>query len=155
MQNDNKLNTIRDLYLKAGENINYRQLFCDYFTRHPPKSAVEQAYYAMSILMSSEIKKGKINQFRTFNEGKYKLDSIISIHRNQGEIRYLRFAVQENVPVFLNYDNREEDKKIIIQDLTSLQNISHDSFKKAMKNILINSNQLLISEKNKVKQHLQ
>jgi hypothetical protein len=154
LQDDTKINSIRDFYLKAGENINYRQHFCDYFKKNPPSSVEEHAYFAMSILMSSEIQKGKINQFRTFNKGKNILDSLIFEHPNIAEIRYLRFAVQENIPAFLNYDNRIEDKKIIIRNLVSLQHINHTSLKRAMKIVLVNSNQLLDSEKEKVQKYI-
>ncbi|MEN8906218.1 MAG: hypothetical protein ABF289_09710 [Clostridiales bacterium] len=79
------------------------------------------------------------------------LDSVIAQYDNIAEIRYLRFAVQENIPGFLNYDNRDEDKTILFNNLNSIQNINHLALKNAVKNTLLNSNHLSISEKEKIK----
>lgn len=151
VQENPSVNEIRDLYLIAGENSKFRQQFIDYFIEKPPVLPVEQAYFATAILMSSEIQQGKINQYLTFKKGKQMLDSVIAHHENIAEIRYLRFAVQENIPGFLNYDNRDEDKAILFNNLNSIQNMNHLALKNAVKNTLLNSNHLSISEKEKIK----
>jgi hypothetical protein len=153
-QDSQKLPEIRNLYLDAGRNPEKREYFLNYFDKTSINDPLIYAYYATAITMYSENIKGKFNQLKTFNYGREKLDSLISTNPELAEPRYLRFDIQEHVPVFLNYNNNIEDKEIIIKNIKEIQCINNNILKSRIKEILINSSSLTSSEKSIVEANL-
>lgn len=86
-----------------------------------------------------------------FNEGKQLLEDAISNNKNNIELRFLRFAIQENLPAMLNYnDNLEEDKNYIMKYLPMLE---LRDFKKAIAFYLIKSERTTEQEKAALKKY--
>ncbi len=57
-----------------------------------------------------------------FKDGKELLENAIAKNKNNIELRFLRFAIQENLPAMLNYnDNLEEDKTYMMKYLPMLE----------------------------------
>ena len=67
------------------------------------------------------------------------------------EIRYLRFAVQINLPGFLNHNNREEDKQFLIESLIlQTQNTIPDEFKHFVMDQMVQSEEITQEEKSRL-----
>ncbi|MBN1337704.1 MAG: hypothetical protein JXA03_00180 [Bacteroidales bacterium] len=52
-----------------------------------------------------------------FNQGKSELEEAVLRAPDNVEIRFIRFAMQTNIPSLLGYDHIEEDKKFIIKEI--------------------------------------
>ncbi len=153
-QNSLPIDTIRSNYLKAGANLELRRDFLSYFTENKPNSTLEEAYYAASVAMYSEIAQGKFNQLSFFKKGRALLDSVIAQNPNKPELRYLRFDIQEHAPAMLFYNNKEEDVKVMLEEIESFQKIGLDSLKTRIKRVLLNSDELSEEQKEIVSKNL-
>jgi hypothetical protein len=70
-----------------------------------------------------------------FNAGKERLESAVAKFPNNVEIRYIRYAVQQGCPFFLDYaSNLEEDKKFILANIS--QTDWSESYKKQVREFL-------------------
>ncbi|MBN1117451.1 MAG: hypothetical protein JXA77_09620 [Bacteroidales bacterium] len=142
-----EIDKVRGMYLDAAKDRQYATEFLQYFRQNPPQSSLLIGYHALSLAMCADITTGKFNQYRMFNQGKHKLDSIILIDADNAEIRYLRFAIQDNAPEFLGYDNREEDLAVILRNIDQLGRIENKELKRVMKSVFLKSD--MISEEQK------
>src|SRR5690606_31497226 len=83
-----------------------------------------------------------------FNKGKKMLESAIAANKESVELRFLRFMVQANAPIFLNYTaNIETDKAFI---LTNIANMPELKAKQFVIRVLSKSNYLNENEKIKI-----
>lgn len=83
-------------------------------TGHP----ILLGYKAMSELMMCHHVSGPFNKLGYFNRGKKMLEQAIGKDRNNAELRFMRFCIQDNVPAILNYrDELDEDKAFLISYL--------------------------------------
>ncbi|MCB0824227.1 MAG: hypothetical protein KDC09_16135 [Bacteroidales bacterium] len=81
------------------------------------------AYKGAAQTTLANCKKTPFSKLSVFNEGKDDLEKAIQEDPDNVEIRFLRYTIQTNIPGFLNYNNKEEDRKFILDRLT-LHNIS-------------------------------
>ena len=90
-------------------------------------------------------------KYQYFKSGKSELESAIKEEPDNFEIRYLRFAVQINLPGILNYSNIEEDKQFLIERLIlQVQNTTLDAYMNFVLDQMIQSEALSSEEKNKL-----
>lgn len=90
-------------------------------------------------------------KYQYFKDGKKELEAAIKKEQNNLEIRYLRFAVQENLPGFLSYNNLEEDKEFLIESLIlQTQNNIPGGYLNLVLEQLIHSEELSQEEKSKL-----
>jgi hypothetical protein len=90
-------------------------------------------------------------KYQFFKNGKRELESAIVLKPENFEIRYLRFAVQCNLPAILNYNNIEEDKQFLIESLTlQMQNTIPDEYMNSVLMQMIQSDELSQEEKSKL-----
>lgn len=90
-------------------------------------------------------------KYQYFKDGKKELEAAIEKEPDNIEIRYLRFAVQENLPGILNYNNLEEDKEFLIESLIlQTQNNIPDEYINFVMEQLIQSEELSQEEKSKL-----
>lgn len=59
-------------------------------------------------------------KLRYFLNGKSEIEQAVDLDPWNAEIRFLRYSVQTNIPHFLDYDDTEEDKEIIINALKEM-----------------------------------
>jgi len=86
-----------------------------------------------------------------FKDGKKLLEDAISHNKNNIELRFLRFAIQENLPSMLNYDdNLEEDKSYMMKYLPMLE---LRELKKAIAVYMIKSERTTEKEKAALKKY--
>lgn len=56
-----------------------------------------------------------LTKYNYFQKGKNQLEKAISLDKNNVELLYLRFAIQTNVPSFLNYNHQiGNDRKVLL-----------------------------------------
>ncbi len=86
-----------------------------------------------------------------FKDGKKLLEDAISNNKNDIELRFLRFAIQDNLPSMLGYnENLEEDKSYIMKYLPMLDK---RELRKAIANYLIKSDKTDDKEKASLKKY--
>jgi hypothetical protein len=86
-----------------------------------------------------------------FKEGKKLLEDAISHNKNDIELRFLRFAIQDNLPSMLGYnENLEDDKSYIMKYLPMLDK---KELRKAIANYLIKSEKTDDKEKASLKKY--
>ncbi|MDX2361716.1 MAG: hypothetical protein QNK23_12985 [Crocinitomicaceae bacterium] len=85
-----------------------------------PNSEMD-AYIGALTMKWSQFQKTPKDKMAVFKEGKELLEKVIALFPENGEFRFLRFAIQENSPKILKYsDNIEEDLEIIYKSYSSL-----------------------------------
>lgn len=90
-------------------------------------------------------------KYQYFKSGKSEIEAAINQDPDNFEIRYLRFAVQINLPGILNYNNIEEDKQFLIERLIlQVQNTSLDEYMNFVLDQMIQSEELSLEEKSKL-----
>ena len=73
------------------------------------------------------------------------LETVIASNIYNIELRFLRFAIQTNVPSFLNYDsNIEEDKNFLLVKTPGLSDVA---LKKMISDYLLQSGKLTATQK--------
>ena len=75
-------------------------------------------------------------KYNYFTEGKALLESSIQRDPTSPELRYLRFAIQSNVPLFLNYRKDLNEDKLFLQNYLETKSDADESFRIRIKNTL-------------------
>ena len=64
-----------------------------------------------------------ISKLRRFKKGKTLIEEAVKKQPDNLEIRFLRLAIQTNLPAFLNYsDNIIEDEKYLLANIQTIKN---------------------------------
>ena len=75
-------------------------------------------YKGVAEMMQAKYAFNPIVKFKRFKKGKKMIEEAVKKEPDNLEIRFLRFAIQTNLPAFLNYnDNIKEDKKYLLTNL--------------------------------------
>ena len=106
---------------------------------------IKIAYKGMAYIMLSKHAFNPINKLKYFNLGKDFLENAISKDQNDMELRFLRYAVQINVPFFLNYNSSiKKDKKLVFDGIPELKDLS---VKKIVIDFMLKTDDCTVSEK--------
>lgn len=63
-----------------------------------------------------------IHKFRRFKKGKSLIEEAVKKEPDNPEIRFVRFAIQTNIPAFLNYnDHITKDKKYLLDNVKTIK----------------------------------
>ena len=63
-----------------------------------------------------------IHKFKRFKKGKLLIEEAVKKEPDNPEIRFLRFAIQTNIPAFLNYNNDiKKDKKYLLSNVKTIK----------------------------------
>lgn len=86
-----------------------------------------------------------INKFKRFKKGKNLIEAAVKKEPDNIEIRFLRFAIQTNIPAFLNYnEDITKDKKYL---LNNVKTIKDKKLKEGMLKYLLTSDHCTVGEK--------
>lgn len=100
----------------ANTNTEYCEKFYEIMESQKDESTTAYGYYALANMMLAKVYKNPFTKLNYFNRGKSLLEKTIKKDRANVELRFLRFAVQNEVPAILLYFNdMEEDKEILDQ----------------------------------------
>ncbi|MEO6304734.1 MAG: hypothetical protein ABIP51_16350 [Bacteroidia bacterium] len=137
---------VRDMYYKASTNRTDAELFFKIipFVSGIDKSIVE-GYKGMSFMIKANFDFNPYYKLSYFVKGKELLDNAIKEDPENIELRFLRFCVQTNAPVFLGYSGKiSDDKVIIMKYYITLQDVD---LKKRIQEYMINSKSCSKKEK--------
>lgn len=77
-----------------------------------------QGYKGVAFMIQAKYNLNPYTKYNKFVKGKRILERAISKDGENIELRYLRFAIQNNAPEILGYNNNmEDDKKVLISEL--------------------------------------
>jgi ATP-dependent Zn protease len=112
---ENESSLLRQLfYASYNSNTAAEELYTK--TEHitMQSSAILLGYKGAAQIMRCKYLMSPIEKLLSFNRGKKFLEAAIKKERYNTELRFLRFAIQNNAPAFLGYkSNLFEDKKIL------------------------------------------
>lgn len=98
----------------ANNSADYCKKFYEIMNEHKDESNIAYGYYALANMMLAKVYKNPFTKLSYFNKGKALLEKTIQKDRENVELRFLRFAVQNEVPAILLYFNdMEVDKKML------------------------------------------
>tara|TARA_B100000900_G_scaffold92981_1_gene76254 strand:+ start:1778 stop:2185 length:408 start_codon:yes stop_codon:yes gene_type:complete len=86
-----------------------------------------EAYSGAALILKAKYANSPISKISFFRKGRKKLDDIIDKNPNFVEYRWLRYSLQKNAPVFLNYN------KNLIKDSIYISKYGNDFQKKVLK----------------------
>lgn len=111
------------------------------------------AYQGAALTTLANCKKSPFSKLSVFNDGKKLLEEAVSQNSENIEIRFLRYTVQTNLPDFLNYDNTEEDKKLMMESLTLQKlSVSDPDLYERMRDYLLSAGSLSKEEQRQLEQ---
>lgn len=125
---DYDYNELRKLYIEALNN----EVECQKLFKITEESILEDniiaySYHAISKILISKFAHNPLFKYSEFISGKEMLEKAISLDPNNLELRFLRYCVQINTPIFLNYnEDLESDSLFINSQLES--NVELKSF---------------------------
>lgn len=119
--------TLRDLYYAAYKDKNAAQKLLDITGAQQSATPVLLGYKAVAAIMMCNHLQNPYSRLKYFYRGKNELEKAIALSPADTELRFLRFAVQCNVPGILNYaQNIPNDRQLLISYLLQPQNRQTD-----------------------------
>ncbi|MCF8450906.1 MAG: hypothetical protein K9G49_13620 [Taibaiella sp.] len=116
--------------------------------------ATLQGYNAVASIMMCNHVLNPYSRLKYFYNGRSKLEKAISTNPKSVELRYLRFAVQCNVPGILNYNGQiNEDRAILLTYLLAKENKTADpDLYNRIGNYMMSSKDVPDTDKHKIKE---
>jgi hypothetical protein len=120
-----KLILIRELYYKSSENKAYDEVFLKSIkTTEGLNASILKGYEGMSWMIRANHAINPYNKLKYFFKGKDMLETAIAENQESIELRFLRFGVQTNAPIFLNYSSEvNEDKAHILKNFSKVKDM--------------------------------
>lgn len=80
------------------------------------------SYKGAAEMMQAKYALNPISKLKRFNSGKQLIEAAVKKAPEHIEIRFLRFAIQTNLPAFLNYNGDiQQDKKYLLANLKTVK----------------------------------
>jgi hypothetical protein len=135
------LTEIRQLYLASVESSARSNEFMNYMNSINHQDALLHAYYASALALQSKHISGPSNKLKYLKLADKCFEESIQKNSHNAEIRFLRFSVQCNLPVFLGYSNDiEDDLKQMILNISNTRSIQdYPQWKTTIIKYIINS----------------
>ncbi|MBK9731628.1 MAG: hypothetical protein IPO83_10150 [Chitinophagaceae bacterium] len=145
---------LRELFYKASRDASAAEVFYNEMKQVTEKDGgILLGYRAMAEFMKCYHSFNPVNKLLYFDKGKDHLNSAVQSDSMNIELRYLRFSVQTNVPVFLGYkENIAQDKQFIMENLGSISNDA--ALQKMIVSFLLSSNYCSEKEKQQLSENL-
>lgn len=129
---------VRNLYYRATVNKETSDSFYTYLKTSPSIGiSLLKGYMGMSYMIKANHSWNPYNKLSFFNKGKEYLNGAIEKDLENVELRFLRFCVQTNAPVFLAYSNDIYGDKVVI--LNGYHLIHDEDLKIRIRNYMKNS----------------
>jgi hypothetical protein len=97
-----QMSPFQQQFFQAGEQHNPVP-FYTFLSSVQPKTALEKAYKGAALAMYADVADGVSNKFSYFNQGKALLEEAVKEDFYNPEIRFLRYSIQSEVPIFVGY----------------------------------------------------
>ena len=110
---------LRKLFYEATENADSSAaLFKKLRSANKQSPAIIFGLKGMSYFLEAKHSYNVYQKFSYFNKGKSILDAAINMHPKNRELRFFRYTIQDNAPLFLDYnDDLKVDKKTILLNI--------------------------------------
>lgn len=130
--NNLKIDEVRLLYQKsAKDEISCQKLIDNLHLFNESNNVCLASYRACATMIMAKYVSSPINKLSKFKEGKNLLEKCIEIDKQNVEIRFLRFTVQCNAPMFLGYySSLKSDKIFLLNSISKVKDLQ-------LKNIII------------------
>lgn len=140
---------IRILYAKAAtDEASCKKIVTVLTPYNETNNPLWAGYKACAIMMLANHVFNPYSKLSNFNDGKKLLEKCISADKGNIELRFLRFAIQNEAPSFLGYNNSITEDKLIL--LNIIGNIKDSELKKNIISYLKNCEFLTPTEKLKL-----
>lgn len=96
----------RQFYLEAGENSDDSDQFLAYMDKTDHQTPLMLAYYASAQAFLSKHAKWTVTKLKYIKLADKSFEQAIVMDSLDAEVRFLRFAVQHNIPKFLGLINQ-------------------------------------------------
>lgn len=111
------LNEVRAGYRAAAESFSAcKQLIGKLNILDTAEYPVHAGYRAAAIMMMAKHDGGPSRKFSYFEKGKKLMEKIIQQNPESVELRYLRYAVQSNLPGFLGYKRQMKGDRVFLKN---------------------------------------
>lgn len=148
---DLTLDEVRKKYPFATKNDTVCKELYDALNGKADGTDVLSGYAGGVTMLMAKSTANPFSKMEYFKEGKTLLEDAISNNKNDIELRFLRFAIQDNLPAILGYnENLDEDKGYIMKYLPMLDK---RELRKAIANYLIKSEKASSKEKESLKKY--
>ena len=88
----------------------------------PSSSPILICYKGAAEMMRCRYGLNPIHKFRRFKKGRILIEEAVKKEPDNLEIRFVRFAIQTNIPAFLNYnDHITKDKKYLLNNVKTIK----------------------------------
>jgi hypothetical protein len=140
------LKSVRILYQKAPvQKESCKKLIEILSPYQSDTSPLFAGYNGCATMMMAKYTFNPFTKLSYFKTGKHLLENAIEADMDNVELRFLRFAVQTQIPSFLRYSNSiDMDKTFLLQSLPLLKD---DDLKKMITDYLQSCNYLTVTEK--------
>jgi hypothetical protein len=109
-----ELVNLRRHYEKAVNNQYVANELLKRLEQMPPATPLYVGYTGAVNMILAKFLNNPINKLESFNKGKYMLERAIKESPDDLELRFLRYTVQSNTPIFLGYSNNLKSDKVFL-----------------------------------------
>ncbi|NCP44843.1 MAG: hypothetical protein GW818_00010 [Flavobacteriales bacterium] len=118
-----KLNEIRIGFYDAVQDSKKAEILIKKINSIEPKSALITVYNGATCAIMAKEKWSPFSAIKLLKKSNVEMNKAVKASPENLEIRFIRFAVQKNIPSYLGFSNNiEEDKKYIIKHIDSFYN---------------------------------
>jgi hypothetical protein len=121
------LNDIRTEFNAVVKNPDDSRNFYDYLKNFDNPPSTVKAYQAVSEALLAQVVWNPFNKLSQVMKYDKQMESVVSEDPDNVEIRFLRLAIEYNLPSFLGMSTHiEEDTQVIIQNISSISSMQLD-----------------------------
>lgn len=121
------LNEIRSEFHAVVENPEDSRRFHDYLGKIEKPSSTVKAYQAVSEALLAQVVWNPFNKLAQVMKYDKQMETVISEDPDNVEIRFLRLAIEYNLPSFLGMSTHiNDDTQVIIQNMSSISSMQLD-----------------------------
>jgi len=118
VDSDSQKEIVRSGFYQAIQDSKKADFLVAKISKLRDKHPLFQAYHGATFAIMAKTRWNPFSATSLLNKSKEELNAAVKKSPNNIEIRFIRFAVQKNIPNFLGYsENTNEDKTFIINNL--------------------------------------
>lgn len=106
--------SVREMYTRAVESKAITRKLLDELEK-APKTPVITGYLGATTILQAKHAFNPFNKLSYFKSGRRILESAIARAPKEVELRFLRYAVQVNVPAILNYNSEKAQDRAFLE----------------------------------------
>lgn len=146
------LDETREIFLESGKKPELSGILNHRLSQLKSKNSLMKAYQGISMAMMARNAESVFAKYKFFVAGRDSLERALKEDPNNFEIRFLRFQFQNNIPRFLGYDHRKNDRLFLLQNFRNfLKQTENKNFSKRVMVLISESSYLNVNEQKQIK----